>query len=119
MGSSLVGGRHRSVPPLRPRLRGSAVSSWQARMEQAGKRYTKYEDAPMLATRALRLRQRTRRSKLWALRHVDLELDAGECLGIVGRNGSGKSTLLQLLAGVTAPTEGRVAVRGRVAPLIS
>ena len=38
---------------------------------------------------------------------------------MIGRNGSGKSTLLQMLAGVTAPTEGRVPVRGRVAPLIS
>ncbi len=38
---------------------------------------------------------------------------------MIGRNGSGKSTLLRLLAGVSAPTEGRVAVRGRVAPLIS
>jgi ABC-type polysaccharide/polyol phosphate transport system ATPase subunit len=43
----------------------------------------------------------------------------GECVGIVGRNGSGKSTLLQMLAGVTAPSEGSVVVRGRVAPLIS
>ncbi|MEY2425412.1 MAG: type transport system ATP-binding protein, partial [Actinomycetota bacterium] len=37
----------------------------------------------------------------------------------IGRNGSGKSTLLQMLAGVTAPSEGRVTVRGKVAPLIS
>ena len=84
-----------------------------------GKRFTKYEDAPMLVTAALRLRQRTRRSTLWAVRGVDLALEQGECVGIIGRNGSGKSTLLSMLAGVTAPTEGTVAVRGRVAPLIS
>jgi ABC-type polysaccharide/polyol phosphate transport system ATPase subunit len=84
-----------------------------------GKRYTKYEDAPMLATAALRLRAHTRRSKLWALRDVNLEVGAGECVGVIGRNGSGKSTMLQLLAGVTAPTAGRVTVRGKVAPLIS
>ncbi len=85
----------------------------------AGKRYTKYEDAPMLASAALRFRQRTKRSKLWAVRHVDFEVGAGECVGVIGRNGSGKSTLLQMLAGVTAPTEGRVTVGGKVAPLIS
>jgi ABC-type polysaccharide/polyol phosphate transport system ATPase subunit len=85
----------------------------------AGKRYTKYEDAPMLVTAALKFRQRTRRSRLWAVRDIDLEVAPGECVGIIGRNGSGKSTLLQMLAGVTAPTEGRVTVRGRVAPLIS
>jgi ABC-type polysaccharide/polyol phosphate transport system ATPase subunit len=84
-----------------------------------GKRFIKYEDAPMLVTAALRLRQRTRRSSLWAVRGVDLTLDEGECLGLIGRNGSGKSTLLSMLAGVTAPTEGVLAVRGRVAPLIS
>lgn len=89
------------------------------RLTDTGKRYTKYDDNPMLITAALRLRTRTRRSQLWAIRHVDLEVPEGECFGVIGRNGSGKSTLLQMLAGVTAPTEGRVAVRGRVAPLIS
>ncbi len=85
----------------------------------AGKRYTKFEEAPMLASAALRFRARTKRSTLWAVRHVDFEVAPSECVGIIGRNGSGKSTLLQMLAGVTAPTEGRVRVRGKVAPLIS
>jgi ABC-type polysaccharide/polyol phosphate transport system ATPase subunit len=84
----------------------------------AGKRYVKYNDAPMLLTRVA-ARSRTRRSRLWALRHADLEISKGECVGVVGRNGSGKSTMLRMLAGVTGPTEGRVAVRGRTAPLIS
>lgn len=84
-----------------------------------GKRYTKYDDTPLLASAALRLRTRTRRSALWALRGVDLRVQPGESLGVVGRNGAGKSTLLALLAGVTAPTTGTVRVRGRVAPLIS
>lgn len=88
-------------------------------MRDVGKRFVKYEDAPMLITAALRFRQRTRRSALWAVRHVDLDLARGECMGIIGRNGSGKSTLLSMLAGVTAPSEGRMVVHGRVAPLIS
>lgn len=85
----------------------------------AGKRYTKFEDSPMLVSAALRFRQRTQRSQLWAVRNVNLEVAAGECVGVIGRNGSGKSTMLQMLAGVTAPSEGRVTVRGKVAPLIS
>ena len=84
----------------------------------AGKRYRKYQDAPMLISAALRWR-RPSVSQIWAVRHVELDVPEGSSFGVIGRNGSGKSTLLQMLAGVTAPTEGRVAVRGRVAPLLS
>ena len=88
-------------------------------LRDVGKRYTKYEDAPALVNVTRRLVTRTRRSQLWAVRGVDLEVQQGECLGVIGRNGSGKSTLLQMLCGVTAPTEGTVRVQGRIAPLIS
>jgi len=48
----------------------------------------------------------------WALSHVDLEIDAGEGLLVVGDNGSGKSTLLRLLAGLLLPTLGTVQIFG-------
>jgi ABC-type polysaccharide/polyol phosphate transport system ATPase subunit len=54
----------------------------------------------------------------WALRDVDLQVERGRCLGVVGGNGSGKTTLLQVIAGVLRPTRGEVAVRGRVASLV-
>jgi ABC-2 type transport system ATP-binding protein len=57
-------------------------------------------------------------STFYALRDVSFVLNRGETLGIIGRNGSGKSTILKLIAGVTAPTHGKVEVRGRVSPLI-
>jgi ABC-type polysaccharide/polyol phosphate transport system ATPase subunit len=53
------------------------------------------------------------------LRGIDLQINAGECFGIVGRNGSGKSTLLRVLAGILEPTRGQVDVRGRVAPMLA
>jgi len=55
---------------------------------------------------------------LWALRHLDLEIEQGDTVGIIGRNGAGKSTLLKVLAHITDPSEGRVEVRGRVGSLL-
>lgn len=48
-----------------------------------------------------------------ALRGVDLAVDAGEILGLVGRNGAGKSTLMSVVAGLRKPDAGRVVVDGR------
>jgi putative ABC transport system ATP-binding protein len=47
-----------------------------------------------------------------ALRRVDLSVDAGEHVGLVGRSGSGKTTLLHLLGGLVVPTEGDVLLAG-------
>jgi len=53
-----------------------------------------------------------------AVDDFSMEVDEGEALGIIGDNGVGKSTLMKLIAGVVAPTEGRVMTRGRVASII-
>jgi ABC-2 type transport system ATP-binding protein len=84
-----------------------------------GKRYRKYDDSAVLIGKGLGRIRRTKRSVIWALRGIDLTVDPQECLGVIGRNGGGKTTMLQVLAGITAPTEGRMAVRGRVAPLMA
>ena len=55
---------------------------------------------------------------LWAVREVDLEIEPGEVVGVIGRNGAGKSTLLKLLTRITRPTTGRIEIRGRVGSLL-
>jgi ABC-type polysaccharide/polyol phosphate transport system ATPase subunit len=53
-----------------------------------------------------------------ALNEVSLSVQKGEIFGLIGQNGAGKSTLLKLIARVLRPTQGRVWVKGRVAPLL-
>jgi ABC-2 type transport system ATP-binding protein len=52
-----------------------------------------------------------------ALRDIDLNLEHGARVGLVGHNGAGKSTLLRLLSGIYEPTRGTAEIRGRVAPV--
>jgi ABC-type polysaccharide/polyol phosphate transport system ATPase subunit len=87
-------------------------------MRGVGKRYSKLDEHAMLLRSVLPFARPSRR-ELWAVRGLDLEVAEGETVGVLGHNGAGKTTLLRLLAGVTSPTEGRVRVQGRIAPLIS
>jgi ABC-type polysaccharide/polyol phosphate transport system ATPase subunit len=66
----------------------------------------------------LGFRRRRHDEPFWAVRDVTVEIERGDCLGIVGENGSGKSTLLGILAGVLRPSEGWVRLGGRVSALL-
>lgn len=59
-----------------------------------------------------------RDGRFLALDHISLDIQKGECLGVIGRNGAGKSTLLKLLSGITAPTSGDINLYGRVSSLL-
>ena len=60
----------------------------------------------------------THNQKFWALKDVSFGVERGDALAILGRNGAGKSTLLKLISRITAPTEGEIRIRGRVASLL-
>lgn len=55
---------------------------------------------------------------VWALKDINLQINQGDAVGIIGRNGAGKSTLLKLLSKTTAPTSGSIKVKGRIASLL-
>jgi len=63
-------------------------------------------------------RERKDQNCFWALRNVNLEVQKGDIVGIIGSNGAGKSTLLKILSRITDPTEGHVRIRGRLASLL-
>jgi lipoprotein-releasing system ATP-binding protein len=68
---------------------------------------------PFIEVTALNKRYRVGTQDIHVLRDLDLAVDAGEMLAIVGASGVGKSTLLHLLGGLDRPDSGRIAVQGR------
>jgi ABC-type polysaccharide/polyol phosphate transport system ATPase subunit len=91
------------------------------RLRDVGKAFRRFEQKPFLLRNiAKRLTLRAERQKdFWPLRHISFDIHRGETVGVIGQNGSGKSTLLRLIAGAAYPTEGHIAVRGRIAPLLA
>ena len=106
--------------PAAPADPQAAVGEPVIQLDGVGVRYrVPHERIPSLKDYAIRwLKRSLSYEELWALRDVSLTIRRGEALGIIGHNGAGKSTLLKLVARVLRPTEGRVRVNGRVAPLL-
>ena len=86
-------------------------------VRQAGVRFYFDRHLKVLTRNGARLRRHG--STKWGVRNVSFESAGGEGIAFVGRSGSGKTTMLRLLAQVYWPDEGEVAVRGRVASLLS
>ncbi len=61
---------------------------------------------------------RRNREELWALRDVELQIERGNAVGVVGHNGAGKTTLLKILSRITAPSTGEARIKGHVGSLL-
>jgi ABC-type lipoprotein export system ATPase subunit len=93
-----------SVTPVQPHGRISdsqARQLWDARA-----------DSPMIEMRGLVKTYKNTAGEFHVLKSVDLTIERGEFVSIVGKSGSGKSTLLNMITGIDHPTDGQVVVGG-------
>jgi ABC-type polysaccharide/polyol phosphate transport system ATPase subunit len=86
--------------------------------ENLGRRFRVYPHRNVTLKEAIVRRGQLRATEIWAVRGVDLVIEPGESIAFIGRNGSGKTTLLRLIAGIFGPSEGRLAVAGKVGSLL-
>ncbi len=88
------------------------------RAEQISKCFRIYKHPSDHLKELLRFGRKRYHEPFWAVKNVDVSVERGCCLGIIGENGSGKSTLLRMIAGVIRPTSGKVETGGRVSALL-
>ncbi|MFJ3782275.1 ABC transporter ATP-binding protein [Streptomyces sp. NPDC090093] len=104
-------GKWGSPHALGRRGRGGGFSLFSRRRRR--RRQPQHEQphptTPLVLTTSLHIR----RARVEALRKIDLRVDPGETVALMGRNGAGKSTLLSALVGMIAPTSGTVRIAGR------
>lgn len=83
-------------------------------LKNVTKKYSIHHEKPTLVETVLNGKVES----FTALNKINVSVKKGERLGIIGSNGSGKTTLLKLIAGISAPTSGRIDINGRVVSLI-
>jgi len=78
------------------------------------------QKVPTLKSTVVRLGRRERTVReVKALQGVTFDVPHGKVMGVIGANGAGKSTLMRAVAGILAPTAGRIEVNGRVSTLLA
>ena len=102
------------VPPFRATHAGSPLMT--IRLRGAGKSYAIYP-RPIDRLKEV-ITRRFHHEVFDALKPIDLEIEPGDVVGVIGRNGAGKSTLLKLIAGTLQPSVGDVIVNGQVSALL-
>lgn len=91
-------------------------------IENLSKKYSRRQEGSYIALRdvlANAFKKGQKKSEpFWALQDINLTINQGDRVGIIGRNGAGKSTLLKIISRITPPTTGRIEINGRVASLL-
>ncbi|RJQ27230.1 MAG: ABC transporter ATP-binding protein [Peptococcaceae bacterium] len=83
------------------------------------KKFRLYRDKTVtLKERLLFFKSRHRWEDFWALQDINLVIEKGRTIGLIGRNGSGKSTLLKLMSRILYPDRGTITVNGRISSLL-
>ncbi len=85
---------------------------------QQHERYISLRDSIATAARQLLKKDSGKEQDFWALEDINLSINPGERLGIIGKNGAGKSTLLKILSRITPPTTGHALLRGKFTSLL-
>jgi ABC-type polysaccharide/polyol phosphate transport system ATPase subunit len=94
------------------------VSAPAVEFSHVSKSYPIYTAPQQRLKELVTLNRRSFHVDYWALRDISFQVNRGETFCVVGENGCGKSTLLQICAGILHPSEGSVAVKGRVSALL-
>ncbi|MFP3153688.1 ABC transporter ATP-binding protein [Lachnospiraceae bacterium ZAX-1] len=88
------------------------------KVNHISKMYKLYDKPSDRLKEAFGLAKKKKYQEHFAINDLDLEIQKGETVGIIGTNGSGKSTILKIITGVINPTKGDVLVKGRISALL-
>ena len=115
---SSLSGSNGTAPALNRARSGDDVA---IRVQDVSVTYrTNLQKVPTLKSAIVRLGRRERVVReVQALREVSFDVPQGKVMGVIGANGAGKSTLMRAVAGILAPSAGRIEVTGRVSTLLA
>lgn len=88
------------------------------RVQNLTKMYKLYDKPTDRLVESLGLSKKKCYKEHYALNGINMVVNQGETVGIIGTNGSGKSTILKIITGVLTPTSGNVEINGRISALL-
>ncbi|MGA1506572.1 MAG: ABC transporter ATP-binding protein, partial [Ilumatobacteraceae bacterium] len=94
------------------------MSTPAIRVESLWKNFRLYHERNRYIKAAMLRGRRARYEEFWALQDVNLTVEKGATVGVIGSNGSGKTTLLKCLTGIYTPERGSISVEGNLAALL-